>query len=96
MVFHHLSKRRAAVGLELASPLPGTALGLELACPLPGLESPLLGPCPGSGMKKYQKSSCSAYSLYSKNSYYGSILKCLKLSSSFSQNGRNKREGNSI
>ena len=36
MVFHHLSKRRAAVGLELASPLPGTALGLELACPLPG------------------------------------------------------------
>lgn len=29
MVFHHLSKRRAAVGLELASPLPGHALGLE-------------------------------------------------------------------
>lgn len=28
MVFHHLNKRRAAVGLELASPLPGTALGL--------------------------------------------------------------------
>lgn len=36
MVFHHLSKRRAAMGLVLACPLPGTALGLELACPLPG------------------------------------------------------------
>lgn len=34
MVFHYLSKRRAAMGLELASPLPGHALGLE---------SPLLG-----------------------------------------------------
>ena len=66
MVFHYLSKRRAAMGLE--SPLLGAALGRALACPLPGLESPLLGPCPGSGMKKYQKSSCSAYSLYSKNS----------------------------
>ena len=47
MVFHYLSKRRAAMGLELASPLPGAALGLELASPLPGhalgLESPLLG-----------------------------------------------------
>lgn len=28
MVFHHLSKRRAAMGLELACPLLGTALGL--------------------------------------------------------------------
>ena len=45
MVFHHLSKRRTAMGLE--SPLPARR---------------------GSGMKKYQKSSCSAYSLYSKNS----------------------------
>ena len=47
MVFHHLSKRRAAVGLEspllgaalgraLACPLPGAALGRALACPLPG------------------------------------------------------------
>ena len=61
MVFHYLSKRRAAVGLVLACPLPGTALGLELACPLPGHAL-------GLGMKKYQKSSCSAYSLYSKNS----------------------------
>ena len=43
MVFHYLSKRRTAVGLELACPLLGTALGLALACPLPGLESPLLG-----------------------------------------------------
>ena len=34
MVFHHLSKRRAAVGLE--SPLLGAALGRALACPLPG------------------------------------------------------------
>ena len=47
MVFHHLNKRRPAVGLE--SPLPRAALGLELACPLPGhalgraLESPLPG-----------------------------------------------------
>lgn len=29
MVFHHLNKRRAAMGLELACPLPGHALGLE-------------------------------------------------------------------
>lgn len=87
MVFHYLSKRRTAVGLE--SPLLGAALGRGA-----GMSS--AGPCPGSGMKKYQKSSCSAYSLCSKNSCYGSILKCLKLSSSFSQNGRNKREGNSI
>ena len=29
MVFHYLSKRRAAMGLELASPLPGHAVGLE-------------------------------------------------------------------
>ena len=100
MVFHYLSKRRAAVGLE--SPLLGTTLGRALACPLPGtalglaLACPLPGHALGLGMKKYQKSSCSAYCLYSKNSYYGSILKCLKLSSSFSQNGRNKREGNSI
>ena len=47
MVFHYLSKRRPAVGLE--SPLLGAALGRALACPLPGaalrleLASPLLG-----------------------------------------------------
>lgn len=57
MVFHHLSKRRAAMGLALASPLPGAALGRALACPLPGHAL-------GLGMKKYQKSSCSAYCLY--------------------------------
>ena len=72
MVFHYLSKRRAAMGL--ACPLLGAALGLELACPLPGaalgraLACPLPGHALGLGMKKYQKSSCSAYSLYSKNS----------------------------
>ena len=59
MVFHYLSKRRAAMGRE--SPLLGAALGRALACPLPGHAL-------GLGMKKYQKSSCSAYSLYSKNS----------------------------
>ena len=75
------------MGLE--SPLLGAALGLELACPLPGHAL-------GLGMKKYQKSSCSTCSLCNKNSYYGSILKWLKLSSSFSQNGRNKKEEISI
>ena len=84
MVFHYLSKRRAAMGLE--SPLLGAALGRALACPLPGRPGSAAGmssagdgagsgagissagSCPGSGMKKYQKSSCSTCSLCSKNS----------------------------
>ena len=63
MVFHHLSKRRAGMssaeggpGADVAS--VGSVLGLE--SPLPARR--------GSGMEKYQKSSCSAYSLCGKNS----------------------------
>ena len=71
MVFHHLSKRRTAMSSAEGDPGADVGSVLSLKSPLParrgsGISS--AGSCPGSGMKKYQKSSCSAYSLYSKNS----------------------------